>query len=192
MSGVGDAPDPHETAASMADHFIRHRQDILAAAPVGLVGAALLLAFCLALGALLRDPLTRHRNAVFGIAGGLLAAYFTLLHLDYTSIAYDVAVTSPAQTKAIFEPTILASPLLATATTALIWTTAWAVWRTHRLPRWWSLVCVAVGIVSLTGIMGLADGGYLSPDVQQQVCGNTVLGWVAATSLVVLATTRRR
>ena len=182
MSGVGDAPDPHETAATMADHFTRHRQDILAAAPVGLVGAVLLLAFCLGLGTLLRDPLTRRQNAVFGIAGGLLAAYFALLHLDYTSIAYDIAATSPAQTKAMFEPTILAPHCWPTATTALIWTGAWAVWQTYRLPRWWSLASLAVGAVSFTGIIGLRRWRYLSPDVQQQVCGNAALGWVAATS----------
>lgn len=49
LSGVGDAPAPHDSAASMSAYFPEVDDAVLASAPLGTLGAVALAAFVLAL-----------------------------------------------------------------------------------------------------------------------------------------------
>jgi hypothetical protein len=78
LSGVDDAPDPHDSAASMAAHFVELRDGILAAAVPGYLGAGLMVAVALGLG---REVWRRgERGPAMGIAigGAVVAMYFAL------------------------------------------------------------------------------------------------------------------
>jgi glucan phosphoethanolaminetransferase (alkaline phosphatase superfamily) len=187
LSGVGDAPDPHDPPASMAAHFLDARESVLAAAPFGYVGAALLLAFVLGLAARLRRGGEDRSATVVSTAGLLAAGYLATLQIVYTSLSYQVAAASPEATKALFVPTILAVPALGLVVAALLAAAARGGARTGLLPRWWSAVSAAAAAVAAVAVVSYADSDYFYPDVQQQWVGNILLLWTVGTA-VVLAT----
>jgi hypothetical protein len=189
LSGIGDAPDPHDSAPSMAAHFLLHRDDILMAAPLGYLGAAALTAFAVGVGRRVHRGGARTTGVVLAAAGVAASCYLAFLHVVYTSLAYQVAGSSPEATKALFVPTIMATPAFALATSALLGSAAYGAYRTGALPRWLSATSAVGAVVAAVGVFGYAETGYLYPDVQQQWVGNALLLWAYLTggTLVVRA-----
>jgi hypothetical protein len=187
LAGIMDAPDPHDPAAGMAAHFLDYRDEILAAAPVGYLGAAALAAFAVGLGRRVYRRGERTAGVVLAGSGGAVGLYFVFLHVVYTTLAYQVAASSPDATKALFVSTIMATPAFALAVTGLLASAAYGGYRTGVLPRWLSAAAALGAAVAAVGVFGHAETGYLYPDVQQQWVGNALLLWVdvAAVTLIV-------
>jgi hypothetical protein len=188
LSGVGDAPDPHAPAAAIAHWFVDRRDDVLLTAPFGYLGAiaVVLVAWLLATG--LRDA-DQFVAARFVVAGGIVtAAYLFLTQILWTSIAYEVAETSPRDAKSLFVVTILAVPLLGVGLAMLLGGSALGALRGRTMPRWWCWITGLAAVVAAFAMIPLADSGFFSPDLQQQIAGNILLAWllVSAATLVVL------
>jgi hypothetical protein len=192
LSGIMDAPDPHDPAPSMAAHFLEYRDEILMTAPVGYLAAATVTAFALGLGRRIYRRGERTAGIVVGASGAAAGLYFVLLHLVYTTLAYQVAASSADATKALFVPTIMATPALALATTALLGAAVYGAHRTDMLPRWWRVATAMGAAVALVGVFGFAESGYLYPDVQQQWVGNVLLVWLFVTAVTLLVTGLRQ
>jgi hypothetical protein len=178
LSGVGDAPDPHDPASAVTVHFVAVHDDVLVAAPIGYLGATLMVGFLLGL---------RHRfvRGIFSPAASVIASsaavvglYFAALHVVYTTLAYQIAASSPEAAKAVFVLTILAVPVLGVVVAVLVATLAWLAWRTGSMPRWWCFLSAAGAALSAFAAVSYEDSGFFSPDVQQQVVGNVLFVWI--------------
>ena len=191
LSGLGDAPAPHDTAASMAAHFQEVDDAILASAPFGTLGAVAFAAFLLTLARRLHRDHEPVSAALVAIGGFLAAGYFLFIHVVYTSLADSVAATSPEVTKGMFNTTILAVPVLALGVTMALGGAAYGARRIGLLPRWWSVFSAVGAAVAAVGIFSYADSNYFSPDVQQQFAGQALLLWGVVTG-VALALRERR
>ena len=191
LSGLGDAPAPHEPAASMATHFQEVDDAILASAPFGTLGAVALVAFALALA----SRLHRHEETVaawmVGVGGFVAAGYFLFIHVVYTTLADSVAASSADATKALFVSTILAVPVLGLGVAALLGGAAYGAWRTGLLPRWWSVFSAAGAALAAVAIFSYADSNFFSPDVQQQTAGGAVMLWGVVTGTALALRERR-
>jgi len=192
LSGVGDAPDPHDPASSMAAHFLAFRDDILAAAAPGYLGAAAVTAFAVAIGRRFARHGERTAGAIVAGAGAAVGLYFVACQVIYTTLAYQVAASSAEATKALFVPTIMAVPALALAASTMLAAVAYGSYRARILPRWLSGVSAVGAAVAAVGVFGYAETGYLYPDVQQQWVGQTVMLWVLVTAVTLLVTGQRR
>ena len=183
LSGVGDAPDPHDPPESMAAHFLLVRDDVLLTAPMGILGAVALGAFVLAVAHRLQDR--GERGAASAVkAGGLLAAgYLALLHVVYASLAYEVAASSPQATEGLFVPTILAAPVFGAGVGLALGGAAYGAIRTGLLPRWWAAASALGAAVASVAVFSYADSDAFSPDVQQQVVGGVLQLWVLLTTV---------
>lgn len=188
LTGVGDAPHPTQSDASIAAHFDHVRTAVLASAPLGQLGAVAIGGFVLALA----RRLHRVGAAGFGLTtvGGLIAAsYLLLLHVVYATLSYEVATSSAPATKALFVSTILAVPLFGLGIAVALGAAAYGAARSHLLPAWWSVISGTGAIVAALAVVSYADSGFFSPDVQQQVTTNVLLSWLLMTA-VTLATRR--
>ena len=190
LSGVNDAPDPHDPPSSVAAHFLGFRDDVLLAAAFGVVAAALVGAFVLGLA------LRLHRAgapvAAVGVAVGatFVAGYFGGLHLVYTSLSAYVAAASPEASMALFVVTIMATPAFGAATAVILGSAAVGARRGRVLPAWWSALSAVGALAAVLAVGSYADDGWFYPDVQQQVVGNILLVWLVVTSVVLAVRVR--
>lgn len=191
LSGLGDAPAPHEPAAAMAAHFQEVDDAILASAPLGTLGAVALAAFILALARRLHREEEPVAAALVAIGGFLAAGYFLFIHVVYTTLADSVAATSPEVTKGMFNATILAVPVLALGVTMALGGAAYGARRIGLLPGWWSVFSTIGAAVAAVGIFSYADSNYFSPDVQQQFAGQALLLWGVVTGTALALRERR-
>lgn len=182
LAGVGDAPHPLESEASIAGHFRQVGTAVLTTAPLGQLGAVALAGFVLALARQLRRrgaPIA----ATAVTAGGLVAAgYLVVVHVVYASLAYAVAASSAGATKALFVATILAVPAFGIGVAAALGGAAYGAATSRLLPAWWTVISAVGAVVAALSILSYADSGFFSPDVQQQVVGNVLLMWLAVTA----------
>ena len=185
LAGVGDAPHPLQSGASMAAHFQQVDTAVLTSAPLGQLGAVALAAFMLALARRLhRSGATIAGTAV--AAGGLVAAsYLLVLHAVYASLAYAVAASSAEATKALFVATILAVPAFGIGVAVALGGAAYGAATSHLLPAWWSATSGIGAVVAAFAVVSYADSGFFSPDVQQQVVGNVLLLWLIVTAATI-------
>jgi hypothetical protein len=167
ISGVGDAPDPHDPAAAMAAHFLQYRDSVLSAAPFGYASAILTVILALVVASRMRAT-SKTAATLVTFGGGGVAAYLTYLQVSYTSLAYQVAGTSAEATKAIFVPTIMATPVMGVATAVLLAGAAAAAWRRTAIARWAFTPLALLAFISAVSIFSRGNTGFLYADVQQQ------------------------
>jgi hypothetical protein len=183
LSGVGDAPAPHEPAESVAVHFQAVADAVLASAPAGMLGAVALGAFMVALATRLHRA-GEVRAAALVITGGALAAgYLLFVHVVYASLAYLVAGTSPDVAKGMFVTTIVATALYGLGATLAVGGAAYGAAQAGLLPRWWSLVSSVGAAVAAVALVSYSDSGFFSPDVQQQVVAGVLQLWLLLTAV---------
>ena len=192
LSGLGDAPAPHEPAAAMAAHFQEVDDAILAAAPFGTLGAVALVALALALARRLHRGDETVAATMVAMGSFVAAGYFLFIHVVYTSLADSVAVSSADATKALFVSTILAVPVLGLGVATLLGGAAYGAWRTGLLPRWWSVFSAAGAVLAAVAIFSYADSDFFSPDVQQQTAGTAVILWGIVTGTALAIRERRQ
>ena len=191
LSGVGDAPAPHDQAASMAAHFQAVDDEVMAAAPFGILGAAALAAFVLALGRCLRHAGQPAAGSAVAVGGLLAAAYLLAIHVVYVSLGYEVATTSAEATKALFVTTILAVPVFGLATAVVLGGAVYGGMRAQVLPGWWVAISTAGAVLAATAVFSYAYSGFFSPDVQQQTVGAALQVWVLLTAIGLARRDRR-
>ena len=188
LSGVGDAPAPNDTAASMAAHFRAAEAAITATAPMGLVGAVAVGAFVLALARRLHR-ISQPGPALAVAAGGCLAAcYLASLQIVYVALASEIAAEDAGATKGLFVLTIAATPAFGLATAMTLAAGARGARRGRLLPTWWSATTNAGAAIAAVSVLSYANSGFFSPDVQQHVVGNILLFWVLLTAGALAAT----
>jgi hypothetical protein len=191
VSGVGDAPDPHDPAAAVPAHFRAVRHAVLVAAPVGYLGAALLVAFVLGLARRIGRG-GQDSSAVAAAVGGVLVGlYLVALHAAYTTLAYQPAAASAEASKLLFVATILAVPVLGLAVAVLLGAVGYGAWRSGLLPRWWAVFSAVGAVVAAVSVVSLGDSGFFSPDVQQQSVSDVLFLWVVLT-VITLGIVERR
>ena len=191
LSGLGDAPAPHDTAASMSTHFQEVAYDIRLSAPLGTLGAAALAAFVVAFARRLHRRGETVAATLVATGGFLAAGYFIFIHVIYTTLADSVAATSPEVTKGMFVSTILAVPVLGLGVAAALGGAAYGSIRAGLLPRWWSVLGGVGAALAAVAIFSYADSDFFSPDVQQQVVGGVLQLWVLITAAVLAIGLRR-
>ena len=183
LSGVGDAPDPHASAGAIGAWFVERRAEVLGSAPFGYLGAVAIVALAARLAS--DERRQRARPVVPGLllAGGLLiASYLGGVHIAWTALSYRIAASSAEVAGGLFALTIVAVPVLGLGVVLLVGAVAVSTPARGRPVLRWSSAAVAT--VATTSLVAVADEGFWSPDVQQQVVGNVLLAW-----LVVLAAT---
>jgi hypothetical protein len=118
------------------------------------------------------------RSTSVAVATGVIIA----MALMYATLAYVVGPESPGSAKALFELTLVVTPLLAVPIGMLIGAVALAVLRNGVGRRWFGTVSVvAVGLCALAAC-GYAEHGFFSPDVQQQVVFQLLILWLLASA----------
>ena len=191
LGGIGDAPAPYDTAASMATHFQLVRDDVLLAAPIGILGAAALGAFLLALARRLRVAGEPGAAAAVVSGGSIAVGYLLFLHVAYASLVYQIAQTSPEATKALFIVTILAMPVVGLGIAVTLGGAAYGAGRAGLLPRWWSVSGVVAAAFAAIAIFSYAAEDFFSPDVQQQTAFGAFVVWVLVTAGALFVRDRR-
>jgi hypothetical protein len=181
LSGVGDAPAPHDSAQSMAAHFQAVGDAVLTSAPAGMVGALALFAFMLALARRLHGGGQSGAAAAVAAGGVLVAGYLLFIQVVYASLAYAVAETSPEVTKGFFVSTIVATAVFGLGAALALGGAAYGAARGRLLPGWWSVVSLAGAALAAVALFSYADSDVFSPDVQQQVVAGVVQTWVLLT-----------
>ena len=185
LSGVGDAPAPHEPASAMAAHFSDVGDAVLVSAPLGTLGAVALGAFLLTLARRLHAD-GQSVAAAIVVGGGLLAVgYLIVLHIVYALLAYSIAATSADVTKGLFVGTIVATTVYGLGVALVLVGAAWGAARAGLLPVWWSAVSGAGGAVAAIALFSFAASGFFSPDVQQQVVAGVIQLWLLVTAVTV-------
>lgn len=193
LSGLGDAPNPKASASEIGAYFVDRRGAVLTAAPFGYLGAIALVLFSVHVAGRLRRFGQAGAATSVVVGAGICASYLAGLHIALTTIAYDVAATSPDAAKAVFVGTILAVPVLGVGVAVLLGGLAWGDRDARLVPRWLVLSCAAGAAASALGLVSFAERGVFSPDVQQQISGNAVLLWPALTGgAITWRATRRR
>lgn len=192
LSGLGDAPNPKASAAEIGAYFVDRRDDVLIAAPFAYLGAIALVLFAAHVAGRLRRKGQSGAATSVVVGGGMCATYLVGLHIALTTVAYEVAATSPETAKALFVGTILAVPVLGVGVVALLGGLAWGDRDAQLVPRWLVAMSAAGAAAAVLSVVSFAERGLFSPDVQQQISGNAVLLWPAVTGCALAWRARRR
>ena len=187
LSGVGDAPAPNDTAASMAEHFEASASSIFAAAPLGVLGVVAIGLLLSTLAGMLRRAAQPAAATAMSVGGFGIAGYLVLLHVVYTTLAYTTG-TAPDTTKTLFVLTIVAAPTFGLAVAVTLGAAAVGALRARLLSGWWVAASGAGALASSVAVFSYDRSGYFSPDVQQQIVGNIVLVWLLATTWALTTT----
>jgi hypothetical protein len=181
MSGLGDGPNPTQSADFIAQHFKSVSNDVLLVAPAGYLGAVLVGGFIAALARRLHAH--GEKGAAWTVISGgtLVTGYFLLVHLLFTILGYEIAWTSAEATKTLFVASILAMPLLGLGVALVLGGAAHAAHKRALLPRWWVAASAVGAAISAVAIFSYARSEVFSPDVQQQIVTGVLFVWVIAT-----------
>lgn len=184
FGGLGDAPDPHDSSAAMADYFIAHRAAVQVSVALGTAAAVALIVFFCALREQLIELERTVAANVAAVAGLAVVALLTLNEVLYGVLSWQLASADPRAVQPVFLLTIVSpvvqGPLLAATMAA----TAVAARPGSGMPPWYRISSVvAAGIAAVAG-MSFAQHGYFYPDVQQQVVGQLFVLWVLVTAVV--------
>jgi hypothetical protein len=180
LGGVGDAPHPHAPSAAIADWFTSRRTEIVHSAPVGHLGAALVVVTVVASARRARRACQASSGSVVVIGGAMVAAYLAACHLAWSAISQELAGTSPEAARSVFVLTTSTSPVLAVGVALMVGGKALSRPRRPLVRR---SAAGAVALVAALGTLTLHSSGYWSPDVQQQVAANVLLVWLTLVGL---------
>ena len=191
VASLGDTPDPHDPAPSIAAFFARHRDTVLGVSPFGWIGAALLLAFLLSVAG--RLPRRGPARPAARLAAYTFVAYLGGLWLAWTTLAYaaDGTPRSAEPSRLLFIATITASPVAGGAVAALMLTVAVGATSGPLGRRWYRALTAAGGLLAAVAVVGHAEAGFLYPDVQQQSALNVAVLWVLLTAGTLAVPIRR-
>jgi hypothetical protein len=118
--------------------------------------------------------------------------YLFAIHVIYTTLAFEVAETSPEATKALFMLTIMATPAYGFATSVMTGAVAWGMRGTGILPRWLLWASAVGAAVAALSFFGMSESDFWYPDNQQQFVANVALLFVDVSALTLLVRAARR
>jgi hypothetical protein len=179
FGALGDTPDPHDPAGSVAAYFVRHRDSMFASTTLVAFAGVAILIFLAVLSTRLDDPVAR---PIAFAAGAGIVALFELNALIYATLGYSVARDDPATAKSLFVVTILVTVLLSPLVALLLATVAI---RRGVLPRWFAYVSAIGAVLVLPAAVSFQNSGFFYPDVQQQVVAQVFLLWLLLAAIVV-------
>ena len=179
VSALGDAPDTRDTSQQIAHYFSVHSSSAyfcagaLTLAMGGLiVFAALVAADADAKGA--GELASVMRSTATVVAAGVILG----MALMYAALGYVVGAEAPDSAKALFELTLVATPLLAVPIAMLVGATGIAVLTRTVGKRWFGILSLVAAAVTAIAAFAWADHGFFSPDVQQQVVFQVFVIWL--------------
>ena len=184
-SGLGDTPDTRDTTEQIAAYFDDHRTEIFVSVVLFTLGALLLGWFAVRV----RDRLAGGGYPELGtvaLVGTLLglAVLMSGMVLMYAALSYVVGTEAPDSAKALFELTLVATPVLALPLATLPGAAAWAVLRRRVAPLWFGALSTLAAVLLAIPSVGFARSGPLSPDVGQQILFATLSIWLVVAGLV--------
>jgi hypothetical protein len=168
---LGDTPDTRDSSDQVAQYFVDHSSSVLTAVVLLGITAVALVVFATSLP----SRLTQSATTV------VVTVMLTALALPYAALAYVVGAEAPESAKALFELTLVATPIIALPLALLMGSVASATRRDHPRFAVASLACVVVLVVAAASF---AQHGVLSPDVQQQVVFQSFIAWLVACAIV--------
>jgi hypothetical protein len=185
VSGLGDTPDTRDSTREIAAWFEEHRTDVFVSVVLFTLGALLLGWFAVRV----RDRLAAAGFPELGtvaLVGTLLglAVLMCGMVLMYAALAYVVGAEAPESAKALFELSLVATPVLALPLATLPGAAAWAVLRTGVAPRWFGALSTLAAVLLAIPSVGFARSGFLSPDVGQQILFATLSIWLLIAGLL--------
>jgi hypothetical protein len=113
-----------------------------------------------------------------------LAVLMSGVVLMYAALAYVVGAEAPESAKALYELTLVATPVLALPLATLPAAVSYAVLRTGVTPRWFGALSAVAAVALAAPSVGFARSGPLSPDVGQQILFATLSIWLLVAGLV--------
>jgi hypothetical protein len=116
-----------------------------------------------------------------GLAAGAAVAAIVVIDvgmlLQYATLSYVVGAEAPASAKAMFELTLLTTPIVSVPLLVLILSVAWTEARSRGLSV--RLIATLVAAIVLAGApFSFAASGIFSPDVQQQLVFDVLVLWL--------------
>jgi hypothetical protein len=189
ISAVGDTPDPHDSASSIAAYFVRNQSAIFASSTLVTVGALAIVVFLAAVRERLRDVDAPVLATLTFAAGAGVVALLVLNEMVYVTLAYTRGGTDPATAKSLFTFTIISSTVQAPLCAALFGAVSIGALRHAILPRWFAWTGIVGAVALLPAAVSYGDTGFFYPDVQQQVVGQLFLLWLLIGGILFL---RRR
>jgi len=95
-----------------------------------------------------------------------------------------VGAEAPESAKALFELTLVATPVLALPLATLPAVVSYAVLRDGMAPRWFGALSALAAVALAVPAVGFARSGPLSPDVGQQILFATLSIWLVVAGLL--------
>jgi hypothetical protein len=178
ISAVGDAPDPHDSASSIAAYFVRNQTAIFTSSTLVTLGGLAIVVFLAGARERLRDVDAPVLATVTFAAGTGIVALLVLNEMMYVTLAYTRGRTDPATAKSLFTLTIISSTVQAPLCAALFGAVSIVAFRHAILPRWFAWTGVVGAVALLPAAVSYGDTGFFYPDVQQQVVGQLFLLWL--------------
>jgi hypothetical protein len=182
---LGDTPDTRDDTREIAAYFEDHRSDVFVSVVLFTIGALLLGWFAVRI----RDGLAAagyREGGTVALVGTLLglAVLMSGVVLMYAALAYVVGAEAPESAKALFELTLVATPVLALPLATLPAVVSYAVLRDGMAPRWFGALSALAAVALAVPAVGFARSGPLSPDVGQQILFATLSIWLVVAGLL--------
>ena len=175
---MGDAPDPHNSAASIAAYFGRNRTAIFTSSTLVAVGGLAIVVFLAGVRERVRDTGAPVLATVAFAAGTGIVAPLVLNELIYVTLAYTRGGSDPATAKSLFTLTIVSSTVQAPLCAALFVAVSIVALRHAILPQWFAWLGLVGAVAVLPAAVSYGDTGFFYPDVQQQVVGQLFILWL--------------
>ena len=180
-SSFGDTPDTRETTAAIADYFIANRTNVLVGAVLFGAGLLCLLAVSSRVAAQLESAgqpgIGRFAHGAATISVAMLLG--TVVLID-AGLSYVIGAEAPDAAKALFELTLVATPIAGLALAASMGAIAIGLVRSGSGRRWFRALTGAAAVAFAVTACSFAASGPFSPDVQQQVLLMVLVVWLAA------------
>ena len=189
ISAVGDAPDPHNSASSIADYFVRNQTAMFTSSTLVVLGGVAIIAFLAGVRERARDVDAPVFATTPTPAVNAIVALLVLNELIYVTLAYTRGGTDPATAKSLFTLTIVSSTVQAPLCATLFVAVSIVALRHAILPKWFAWLGFAAAVAVLPAAVSYGDTGFFYPDVQQQVVGQLFILWLLVGGILFL---RRR
>ena len=181
FSFFGDTPDTRDTSAEVATWFVDHRTAVF----VGVVLTGIGLMGLVAVGAReaeLVDGAGQPRVGRVIQAGATLVAAIVALGvlLPFAGLAYVIGSDDPGSAKAIFDLTLVSTPIVAVPAAVLLGAVALGGFRWGTSRRWFAALSAVGAAVMAVAACSFAASGPTSPYVQQSVVFEVLVVWLVA------------
>jgi hypothetical protein len=165
LIALGDAPDTRDTKRQVASYFVDHRTSVLISAVMLDLAVTLFVVVVTRWRRLLTDVGAAIQGDLVMATGIVVTVLVLLQALVYATLSYVVGSETPDNAKALFELTLVLTPVVALPMAAMFTALASTPGLSMRVR---SVGAVAALVAVVAGV-SYAHSGPFSPDVQQSV-----------------------